>query len=81
MRLYSHDHCIIENKKQIEPINYLRLLDPFEGFKEYAAEKDFLNDKEVNKDVPFPVILLHNLDEWKKAHDGKAPGWNDKKEF
>lgn len=34
---------------------------------------DFINDKDVNKNVPFPVILLHNIDEWKKTHDGKWP--------
>lgn len=63
----------------------LRLLTPWPELLEFAADLtkniDDLSPHEHGH-IPYVVLLLHYLEEWKKAHDGKAPtSYQDKKAF
>lgn len=54
----------------------LRLLDPWSELSEFAREMTADIDNLDNHDhghLPYVVILLHYLDRWRKAHDGKNP--------
>jgi amyloid beta precursor protein binding protein 1 len=63
----------------------LRLLKPWHALSEFAASKS--KDLEEMSDhdhghVPYTVLLLHHLEEWKKSHDGKVPSaYKEKTEF
>jgi NEDD8-activating enzyme E1 regulatory subunit len=54
----------------------LRLLKPWPALTEYALSKtkdlDALNDHEHGH-IPYLLLLLHYLEEWKNTHNGKAP--------
>jgi amyloid beta precursor protein binding protein 1 len=75
-------HYIIEGK----PLNSqpdLRLATPFPGLVEYASLfKEDLEGLEDNlhSHVPFVILLLIILQEWKAAHDGKAPSTQAEKD-
>ncbi|KIW01949.1 uncharacterized protein PV09_06786 [Verruconis gallopava] len=63
----------------------LRLLKPWPALSEFAALKsaglDEMNDHDHGH-VPYIVILLHYLEQWKAMHDGKLPvTYREKTEF
>jgi len=52
----------------------LRLDSPFPKLKEYAASLDMDNMDSINyAHVPFPIILLKCLEDWKRTHDNQLP--------
>jgi amyloid beta precursor protein binding protein 1 len=63
----------------------LRLVKPWQALSEFVAEKSAGLDQMSDHDhghVPYIVILLHYLEEWKKTHGGKAPSaYREKTEF
>ena len=63
----------------------LRLVKPWPELVAFAEEKskglEQMNDHDHGH-VPYTVLLLHYLEEWKKTHDGKAPSaYREKTEF
>lgn len=66
---------IVETHPDPESTQDLRLLSPWS---ELAAAGDSIDDLENLDDhqhghVPYVLLLLHYLKEWKKSHDGNAP--------
>lgn len=63
----------------------LRLLSPWPELLSFAKELTLDMEKQSAHDhghIPYLVLLLHYLEEWKKTHDGKAPSnYGEKKEF
>jgi amyloid beta precursor protein binding protein 1 len=63
----------------------LRLLYPWPELEQFAKEKtaglEAMNDHEHGH-VPFVLLLLHYIKDWKAAHDGKVPQtYKEKTEF
>lgn len=63
----------------------LRLLTPWPGLSSFAAaiikDPTKLSDHEHGH-VPYVVLLLHHLEEWKNGHEGKLPlSYKEKVEF
>lgn len=63
----------------------LRLVKPWQALSEFAASKSVGLDQLSNHNhghVPYTVLLLHYLEEWKKTHDGNLPSvYREKTEF
>lgn len=61
----------------------MKIVDPFPRLLEIVKSYDMESlDIPLKKKVPFPVLLIKHLDEWKKTHDGKAPsGFEQQTQF
>ncbi|KAL8854371.1 MAG: hypothetical protein Q9221_000858 [Calogaya cf. arnoldii] len=63
----------------------LRLLEPWQELQEFAKSKTENLDTLSNHDhghIPYLLLLLRFLDDWRESHDGKSPGeYREKKEF
>ena len=83
LRASVREHCIIESKPDHLPHD-LRLSNPWpelsafaesfrigDGAKEYDLYEHM--DDMTFKHVPYVVLLLHMLEQWKRTHDGEAP--------
>lgn len=72
---YPGPFPIVETHPETTATTDLRLLDPWEELSDFAAEMtkniDTLDNHEHGH-LPFVVILLHYLQEWKASH-GNAP--------
>ncbi|TFK34707.1 hypothetical protein BDQ12DRAFT_689426 [Crucibulum laeve] len=67
-----HEHTIIESHSETSPS--LRIDKPFPALLEYSLSLDFDNmDPTDHGHVPYVIILVRALEEWKKAHDGSPP--------
>ncbi|KAL1745904.1 hypothetical protein HDZ31DRAFT_81592 [Schizophyllum fasciatum] len=79
--LQYHNHAVIESHSETMPS--LRISKPFPSLLERAESLDF--DKMDSTDhahVPFVIILVRALEDWKNLHDGKPPqSYAEKKEF
>jgi len=85
-RLALAEHTIIESHP--DSIVDLRLLQPFEALSQLAKERtEYLDDKEKmsaheHGHVPYILILLKYLEDWKVSHDGKIPqNYSEKNDF
>ena len=63
----------------------LRLLEPWPEISHFAQEKmkslDSMDDEEHGH-IPYVIILLHYLEEWKASHKGQPPAtYKEKSEF
>ncbi|CAG8447319.1 7759_t:CDS:10 [Cetraspora pellucida] len=80
-RVTLPEHTVVETHP--ESIVDLRLDIPFPALEQYVKTFDF--DSMDNMDhghIPYVVILLKYLDQWKKDHDGKLPSTSaEKKQF
>ncbi|KAF9531366.1 hypothetical protein CPB83DRAFT_848913 [Crepidotus variabilis] len=76
-----HEHAVIESHP--ETAQSLQIDKPFPALLKYATSLDFENmDVTDHGHVPFVIILVRVLEEWKKAHVGNPPSsYEDKKEF
>ncbi|KAF7977557.1 hypothetical protein HWV62_3352 [Athelia sp. TMB] len=76
-----HDHAIIESHSDSAPS--LRITDPFPTLLEHATSLDLAAmDPTDHSHVPYVVLLVRVLDDWKKAHDGNPPQtYPEKQEF
>jgi amyloid beta precursor protein binding protein 1 len=83
VRLLSSEHRVVELKPSPEPAPDLRVFNPFPTLKKLADSLDFASlDGFQFKHIPFILILIKLLDEWKKSHGGKAPeNYQQKEEF
>ncbi|CAJ2501893.1 Uu.00g047460.m01.CDS01 [Anthostomella pinea] len=76
---------IVDTHPEVEKTADLRLLNPWPELVEFAKEMtrniDALDDHEHGH-VPYVVILLHYLEQWRQSHSGENPnGFKDKTEF
>ncbi|KAJ7065009.1 hypothetical protein C8F01DRAFT_1054604 [Mycena amicta] len=75
-----HDHPIIESHSENTPS--LRIDKAFPTLQEYAMSLDFANmDPTEHGHIPYVVILVRALADWKAAHDGKPPQTYDEKKL
>ncbi|KAL0959096.1 hypothetical protein HGRIS_014394 [Hohenbuehelia grisea] len=76
-----HEHTVIESHSETAPT--LRIDKPFPALLEYANSLDFTNmDPTEHSHIPYVVILVRVLEDWKKSHNGAAPKtYEEKKEF
>jgi len=66
------EHRIIDSHSETTPS--LRIDKPFPALLDYALSLDFDNmDQTDHGHIPYVVILVRVLEEWKKAHNGSAP--------
>ncbi|KAG6332127.1 hypothetical protein ID866_6964 [Astraeus odoratus] len=67
-----HEHTIIESHSETAPS--LRIDKPFPALREHALSIDFASlDPTEHGHIPYVVILVRVLEDWKKSHDGNLP--------
>ncbi|KAI0635437.1 hypothetical protein C8Q77DRAFT_1054313 [Trametes polyzona] len=76
-----HEHCVSQSHSETAPS--LRITRPFPALLEWARSLDLQNmDPTTHGHIPFVVILVRQVDEWRKGHDGNLPKTAaEKKEF
>lgn len=76
-----HEHAVIESHTETAPS--LRIDKAFPALLDYSLALDFANmDPTDHTHVPYVIILVRALEEWKKLHDGKPPQtYAEKKAF
>ncbi|KAI0700659.1 hypothetical protein C8T65DRAFT_657406 [Cerioporus squamosus] len=76
-----HEHCVSQTHSDTAPS--LRITRPFPALLEWARSLDLQNmDPTAHGHLPFVVILVRAVDEWRKSHDGNLPKTPaEKKEF
>ncbi|XP_063689170.1 NEDD8-activating enzyme E1 regulatory subunit-like [Bolinopsis microptera] len=82
IRIVVREHCIIESKPDT-PLPDLRLDKPFTELIDFYQNIDFslFTDTE-HAHIPFVVILLKCLEQWRSCHGGEIPkNYKEKKEF
>jgi len=74
LRIVCASHCVIEAKPSPAPVEDLRIADPFKTLREFANKLDLgeMDSKEF-KHVPYIIVLIKLLQDWKAAHDGTPP--------
>ncbi|KIY50216.1 hypothetical protein FISHEDRAFT_39656 [Fistulina hepatica ATCC 64428] len=79
--LQFREHAIIESHSDTAPS--LRVDKPFPALLEYATSLDFdAMDSTDHAHIPYVVILVRALADWKAAHGGAAPKtYTEKNEF
>jgi amyloid beta precursor protein binding protein 1 len=76
---------IVDTHPEVEKTTDLRLLQPWPELSAFAEDMvkdiDSLEDHEHGH-IPYVVILLHFLEQWRRSHDGKNPTtFKEKTEF
>ncbi|KAI1801843.1 hypothetical protein F4811DRAFT_563673 [Daldinia bambusicola] len=76
---------IVDTHPEVEKTTDLRLLNPWPELTEFSRDMtkdiDALDDHEHGH-LPYVVILLHYLEEWRQSHNGQNPiSYNDKTAF
>ncbi|KAJ6627840.1 hypothetical protein B0H10DRAFT_2209966 [Mycena sp. CBHHK59/15] len=67
-----HEHTIIDSHSETAPS--LRIDKAFPALYDYATSLDFASmDPTDHTHVPYVVVLVRALADWKAKHDGKAP--------
>ncbi|KAF9235937.1 hypothetical protein BU15DRAFT_64390 [Melanogaster broomeanus] len=67
-----HEHTIIESHSETAPS--LRIDKPFPALREHALSLDFESmDPTEHGHIPYVVILVRVLEDWKQSHDGNPP--------
>ncbi|KAF8965437.1 hypothetical protein BDZ97DRAFT_1918283 [Flammula alnicola] len=76
-----HEHAVIESHP--ETAQSLQIDKPFPALLDYAVSLDFENmDVTDHGHVPYVIILVRLLEEWKKTHNGLSPStYAEKQEF
>ncbi|KAK7039482.1 NEDD8-activating enzyme E1 regulatory subunit [Favolaschia claudopus] len=76
-----HEHTIVDSHSETAPS--LRIDKAFPALADYAASLDFKNmDPTDHTHVPYVIILVRALADWKATHDGKSPQTTaEKKQF
>lgn len=75
---------IVETHPDPETTQDLRLVNPWPELSEAGARISNLDsmDDHQHGHVPYVLLILHYLEKWKKAHDGKVPtNYKEKTEF
>jgi len=83
IRAYGGIHTVVESKPADKQIEDQRIMKPFPELLEFANSFDLKSlDRFELGLVPYTVILIQALENWKKEHDGKRPStFAEKKEF
>jgi amyloid beta precursor protein binding protein 1 len=80
-----HTFPIVDTHPDPTSTTDLRLVKPWPELAAFAAEKTKGLDTMDHHDhghVPYVLLLLHHLEEWKKSHDGNVPSvYKEKNEF
>jgi NEDD8-activating enzyme E1 regulatory subunit len=80
-----HDFPIVDTHPDPISTTDLRLLRPWPALLEYAGRKTKdikWMDDEQHGHVPYLLLMLYYLDEWKKSHGGRLPSnFKEKNEF
>ncbi|KAI1466939.1 uncharacterized protein F4812DRAFT_70991 [Daldinia caldariorum] len=76
---------IVDTHPEVEKTTDLRLLNPWPELVEFSRDMtkdiDVLDDHEHGH-LPYVVLLLHYLEEWRQSHNGQNPiSYNDKTAF
>ncbi|KAI1456624.1 hypothetical protein F4805DRAFT_221662 [Annulohypoxylon moriforme] len=76
---------IVDTHPEVEKTTDLRLLNPWPELVEFSQDMtkniDSVDDHEHGH-LPYVVILLHYLEEWRRSHNGQNPiSYNDKTAF
>ncbi|CAK4080337.1 unnamed protein product [Aphanomyces euteiches] len=81
-RLQVPDHSIVDSKPDA-PWHDLRISQPFPELQKFADSFDLASlDSHAHGHVPYVVILIQSINEWKAAHGGQLPtGFALKEEF
>ncbi|KAI5119549.1 hypothetical protein M0805_008535 [Coniferiporia weirii] len=67
-----HEHTVVDSHPEVAPS--LRIDRSFPTLNEYARSLDFDGmDATDHGHIPYVVILVRALDEWKVSHDGQPP--------
>ncbi|KAF8874432.1 hypothetical protein BD779DRAFT_1566773 [Infundibulicybe gibba] len=76
-----HEHTIVESHSETAPS--LRIDKPFPALLEYCLSLDFsAMDPTDHTHIPYVIILVRALEDWKKSHDGNPPqSYAEKKAF
>ncbi|KAI0746401.1 hypothetical protein C8Q80DRAFT_1174962 [Daedaleopsis nitida] len=76
-----HEHCVSQSHSENAPS--LRITRPFPALLDWARSLDLQNmDPTTHGHLPFVVILVRAVDDWRKTHDGNLPKTAaEKKEF
>ncbi|OSD07684.1 hypothetical protein PYCCODRAFT_1380781 [Trametes coccinea BRFM310] len=76
-----HEHCVSQTHSDTAPS--LRITRPFPALLEWARSLDLQDMDPTNHGhIPFVVILVKLVDEWRQSHDGNLPKTAaEKKEF
>ncbi|KAG1898773.1 uncharacterized protein F5891DRAFT_1190564 [Suillus fuscotomentosus] len=76
-----HEHTIIESHSETSPS--LRIDKPFQALREHALSLEFDNmDSTEHGHIPYVVILVRALEDWKKSHNGGLPkSYEDRQQF
>jgi len=73
VRIYDQIHTIVEGKAERDLDSY-RLSSPFPEFQEYVNSFDLQKlDDFQHRHVPYFVLLIRFLQQWKDQNEGKAP--------
>eukprot|EP00300_Choanocystis_sp_HF-7_P017639 c19784_g2_i2.p1 GENE.c19784_g2_i2~~c19784_g2_i2.p1 ORF type:complete len:518 (+),score=137.98 c19784_g2_i2:48-1601(+) len=73
LAISSGNHTIVESKPDYA-LDDLRLAEPFDGLTAIASQIDLnLLDDTAHAHVPYPILLLKLLEQWKANHGGRAP--------
>ncbi|KAG6918799.1 hypothetical protein DXG01_011551 [Tephrocybe rancida] len=76
-----HEHTVVESHSETAPS--LRIDKAFPALLDYSLSLDFAKmDPTDHTHIPYVVILVRALEDWKKAHDGRPPQtYPEKKAF
>lgn len=83
LRSYVKEHTCIQSKHADKEPEDLRLSAPFPALEKFAIEFDMKSlDNMEHKHVPYAIILIKAVHEWKEIHNGKIPAnMAEKEEF
>eukprot|EP01016_Furgasonia_blochmanni_P023615 TRINITY_DN2548_c0_g2_i5.p1 TRINITY_DN2548_c0_g2~~TRINITY_DN2548_c0_g2_i5.p1 ORF type:complete len:337 (-),score=36.18 TRINITY_DN2548_c0_g2_i5:634-1644(-) len=74
LRLMGNQHTIIESKPSDRDLDDLRLCTPFPELLQFAQSFDLKSlDAKAHKHIPYVVILIQTLLEWRESHNGNPP--------
>eukprot|EP00002_Diphylleia_rotans_P000878 TRINITY_DN10476_c0_g1_i1.p1 TRINITY_DN10476_c0_g1~~TRINITY_DN10476_c0_g1_i1.p1 ORF type:complete len:522 (-),score=107.39 TRINITY_DN10476_c0_g1_i1:188-1753(-) len=82
LRLSVREHTVLDTKVE-HALPDLRIAEPFDELLEYASSIVFEGlDSAQHSSIPYVVILIRALQDWKAKHDGKFPSSTaEKREF
>ncbi|KAJ5066886.1 nedd8-activating enzyme e1 regulatory subunit [Anaeramoeba ignava] len=77
LRIISPEHTVIETKPENPPFDF-RINDPFPSLLEHCNSIKMEElDEEYRAHVPYVIILVKAIQDWKQKHDGKLPKTRD----
>eukprot|EP01123_Difflugia_compressa_P013847 TRINITY_DN669_c0_g1_i1.p1 TRINITY_DN669_c0_g1~~TRINITY_DN669_c0_g1_i1.p1 ORF type:complete len:540 (+),score=116.60 TRINITY_DN669_c0_g1_i1:122-1741(+) len=81
IRVQAGEHTIVESKPSF-PSEDLRLNTPFEAISQIASRLNYDNLDDMHfAHIPYPIILLKEIETWKAAHNKLPEEDNEKDKF